>query len=102
MSEFLTLLEGQFSNKRQAQSHPTRYAHIWITYKRIGDNRFYGEQAYNYLRNRPYLQYVIDVIEGIDEIRTHNYEIDGDQEQRFLQGTNLELLTDDLLTYSCL
>ena len=99
MSEFLTLLEGQFSNKKQAQSHPTRYAHIWITYKSMGGTRFYGEQAYNYLRNRPYLQYVIDINEDGDEVRTKNYEIRKQDEQRFLQGVNLELLTDDLLTY---
>ena len=53
MSQFIELLEGTFSNKRQAQGHPTRYAHIWVKHRKIGENRFYGEQAYNYRLNKP-------------------------------------------------
>ena len=53
MSEFVELLVGTFANKRQAQSHPTRYAHIRVSHRLIGENRIYGEQAYNYLLNRP-------------------------------------------------
>ena len=63
MSEFIDLLEGTFANKTQAQSHPTRYAHIRVKHKKISDNRIYGEQAYNYLKNRPYRQFVIEVVE---------------------------------------
>ena len=48
MNTFLELFEGTFANKRQAQSHPTRYAHIRVSHRRIGETRFYGEQAYNY------------------------------------------------------
>ena len=60
MSEFVELLVGTFANKRQAQSHPTRYAHIRVSHRLIGENRIYGEQAYNYLLNRPYRQFVIE------------------------------------------
>ena len=47
MNEFTELLVGTFANKRQAQSHPTRYAHIRVSHRLIGGNRIYGEQAYN-------------------------------------------------------
>ena len=66
MSEFVELLVGTFANKRQAQSHPTRYAHIRVSHRLLGENRIYGEQAYNYLLNRPYRQFVIDVVEDGD------------------------------------
>ena len=33
MSEFVELLVGTFANKRQAQSHPTRYAHIRVSHR---------------------------------------------------------------------
>ena len=49
MNEFTELLVGTFANKRQAQSYPTRYAHIRVSHRLIGENRIYGEQAYNYL-----------------------------------------------------
>ena len=44
MNNFIELLVGTFSNKLQAQSHPTRYAHIWVNHRLIGENRIYGEQ----------------------------------------------------------
>ena len=59
MNEFLSLLEGVFSNKTQAQCHPTRYAHIWVTYKKISENRYYGEQAYNYQLHAPYRTFAV-------------------------------------------
>ncbi|BCU93983.1 MAG: hypothetical protein CM15mV3_2690 [Caudoviricetes sp.] len=68
MSRFIELLEGTFANKRQAQSHPTRYAHIRVSHRLIGENRIYGEQAYNYLLNRPYRQFVIDVVNRVTNI----------------------------------
>ena len=75
MNEFTELLVGTFANKRQAQSHPTRYAHIRVSHRLIGGNRIYGEQAYNYLLNRPYRQFVIDVVQEKEEYRLKNYEI---------------------------
>ena len=75
MSEFIELLVGTFANKVQAQSHPTRYAHIRVSHRLIGENRIYGEQAYNYQLDRPYRQFVIDVVEEGDDYRLKNYEI---------------------------
>jgi|TARA_B100000965_G_C19602032_1_gene763352 CpeT protein len=99
MSQFLELLVGTFNNKRQAQSHPTRYAHIRVQHRLIGENRIYGEQAYNYLLNRPYRQFVIDVVEEIegDEYRLKNYEINNPLQ--FAECREIETITDDLLTY---
>ena len=76
MSEFVELLVGTFANKRQAQSHPTRYAHIRVSHRLLGENRIYGEQAYNYLLTRPSRQFVIDVVEDGEESRLRNYEIE--------------------------
>jgi len=98
VDEFLQLLEGTFSNKSQAQCHPTRYAHIWVMYKKVSGNRFYAEQAYNYLRNRPYLQYVIDVVEDNGTFRTKNHEIIKTPE-RYCNGANIEEITDDHLRF---
>ena len=97
MNQFLELFEGDFSNKRQAQSHPTRYAHIWVKHRKISDYRFYGEQAYNYLLNRPYRQFVIEVVAEKGHFRLKNYEIR--TPALFVGCNNLDQLTDDLLTY---
>jgi len=97
MSEFIELLIGTFSNKVQAQSHPTRYAHIRVSHRLIGENRIYGEQAYNYQLDRPYRQFVIDVVEEGDDYRLKNYEIL--DAQRFAQCKNLEWISDKILTY---
>lgn len=97
MNQFLEYLEGTFSNKYQAQSHPTRYAHIKVQHRKISDHRFYGEQAYNYLLENPYRQFVIDVEFVNDEFRLKNYEIE--DPRRFAQCQNLELITDEVLTY---
>ena len=83
MSQFIDFLVGTFANKVQAQSHPTRYAHIRVSHRLIGENRIYGEQAYNYLLNRPYRQFVIDVVEESEE------------EYRTIKG--LDKITDDML-----
>ena len=97
MNEFTELLVGTFANKRQAQSHPTRYAHIRVSHRLIGENRVYGEQAYNYLLNRPYRQFVIDVVQVGEEYHLRNYEIKNPLQ--FAQCQRLEEITDDLLTY---
>ena len=92
MSEFVELLVGTFANKRQAQSHPTRYAHIRVSHRLLGENRIYGEQAYNYLLNRPYRQFVIDVVEKGEEYHLRNYEI-ANPLQRQLQIDDMVCLT---------
>ena len=97
MNQFLEYLEGTFANKLQAQSHPTRYAHIRVQHRKLSDYRFYGEQAYNYQLNRPYRQFVIDVEIEKGQFRLKNYEIQ--DPLRFVGCQNLELITDDILTY---
>ena len=97
MNQFLELLEGTFSNKRQAQGHPTRYAHIRVNHRKISDVRLYGEQAYNYQLNRPYRQFVIEVVAEKGQFRLKNYEIK--DPQKFVGCQNLDQLTDDILTY---
>ena len=97
MNQFLDLLEGTFANKRQAQGHPTRYAHILVQHRKISENRLYGEQAYNYLKQRPYRQFVIEVVAEKGQFRLKNYEI-ADAKQ-FVGCQNLDQLTDDMLTY---
>ena len=97
MNEFTELLVGTFANKRQAQSHPTRYAHIRVSHRLIGDNRVYGEQAYNYLLNRPYRQFVIDVVQQGEEYYLRNYEIENPLQ--FAECKNLDKITDDILKY---
>lgn len=97
MNTFLELLEGTFSNKRQAQCHPTRYAQIKVRHQRFSENFFYGEQAYNYQLNRPYRQFVIEVVEEEGQFRLKNYEIENPN--NFIGCRNLEQITDDILTY---
>jgi CpeT protein len=97
MNTFLDLLEGTFSNKTQAQSHPTRYAHIWVNHRKISDHRIYGEQAYNYLKNRPYRQFVIEIVAEENQFRLKNYEIS--DAKQFAECKNLDQITEDMLTY---
>ena len=103
MNEFTELLLGTFANKRQAQSHPTRYAHIRVSHRLIGGNRVYGEQAYNYLLNRPYRQFVIDVVQQVglapqsEEYHLKNYEIVNPLQ--FAECKNLDKITEDMLKY---
>ena len=97
MNQFLEYLEGTFANKRQAQSHPTRYAHIRVQHRKIAENRFYGEQAYNYLLNRPYRQFVVEVEIEKGQFRLKNYEIA--DALKFAECKNLDQITDDILTY---
>ena len=97
MNQFLELLEGTFSNKKQAQGHPTRYAHIWINHRKLSDDRIYGEQAYNYSKMRPYRQFVIDVVSEKGQFRLKNYEIENPT--KYIGCKNLEEITDEVLTY---
>lgn len=97
MNTFLELLEGHFSNKKQAQGHPTRYAHIHIRHVKVSKNRFYGEQSYNYALLRPYRQFVIDVIEEDGKFRLKNYELNAPE--RFVGCKNVQSITDTHLTY---
>ena len=91
--EFLT---GKFENKRQAFSYPSKFAFIRITHVDIGDNLFYGEQAYTYNIKNPYRQFVLEPIQEGNKIRILNYEIQNQKE--FAAVQNLDKLNRSMLS----
>ena len=97
MNQFLEYLEGTFSNKRQAQGNPTRYAHIIITHRKISDDRIYGEQSYNYMKGRPYRQFVIEVSQKGEKFFLRNFEIK--DATKYIGCNNLDQITDEDLIY---
>lgn len=97
IEELLKLLEGQFDNRTQALSNPSRFAYIRVTHISLGNGKLYGEQAYNYKLDKPYRQFVIEpVIEG-NRVAILNFEIE-DKEQ-FVGGKNLDKLRNYMLSY---
>jgi CpeT protein len=97
MSQFYDFLEGRFENRDQAMKYPTRYAWIIIQHFKIGENRFYGQQAYHYAPERPYRQFVIDIVDEDSQYRLKNYEIDNPP--RYTGGKNLLEISENSLTY---
>lgn len=95
MNQFLEYLVGEFNNKRQAFSHPTRYAYIRVLHRKISDDLIYGEQAYAFQDVRPYRQFVLKPVQDGEKIRVINYDID--DPLRFVKGKNLEIITEDNL-----
>jgi len=71
----LKLLEGQFDNRIQALSNPSRFAYIRVTHTSIGNGKLYGEQAYNYKLDKPYRQFVLEIVQESNCIRVVNYEV---------------------------
>lgn len=95
IEEILRLLEGQFENRTQALSNPSKFAYIRVTHVPIGNGRLYGEQAYNYKLQEPYRQFVIEpVLEG-DKIRILNYEIEN--KENFVGFKNLDQIKNHML-----
>jgi len=97
MNKFLEYLIGEFHNKRQAFSHPTRYAYIRVLHRKFSDELIYGEQAYAFNDVRPYRQFVLKPIVEGDTIRIINYEIDN--KLRFVKGANLDQITEKDLIF---
>ena len=97
MSQFHNFLQGRFENRDQAMKYPTRYAWIIIQHFKIGENRFYGQQAYHYKPDKPYRQFVIDIVDEGDQYRLKNYEVDNCY--RYIGGKNIEEISDNVLTY---
>ena len=91
IKKFNQYLEGIFDNKLQAFSNPSRYAHIRVTHRKIDDNLFYGEQAYNYMLSKPYRQFVLQPTEQNGIVKVINYELK--ESHKFVSATNLENLT---------
>lgn len=97
MDQFLDYLIGEFNNKRQAFSHPTRYAYIRVLHRKISDHLIYGEQAYAFSDVRPYRQFVLKPVKEENNIRVINYEIKNPL--RFIKGNNLDQFTEEDLIY---
>ena len=93
MNQFLDYLIGDFNNRRQSFSHPTRYAYIRILHRKISDHLVYGEQAYAYKDVRPYRQFVLRPVQEEDSIRVINYDIK--DPLRFVRAQNLNLITEE-------
>ena len=54
-NNFCDTLEGFYDNWKQAASNPTKYAHCYIRWKRIGDNELTSTQWYQHEgEDKPY------------------------------------------------
>ena len=95
MKDFKDCLEGYFDNKYQAMKDPSRYAHIKISHIRLGEDIFYGEQAYSHQIRQPYRQFVLKISRQKNEYIVQNYSID--KPERFVNHKNLEILSEEPL-----
>ena len=77
MTQFRDYLEGTFDNRLQAMKHPTRYARIIINHKRIGEDWFYGTQAYYHSQNNPYREFKMQICPEGKKFRVKNFHVDG-------------------------
>ena len=93
MNQFLDYLIGEFNNKRQAFSYPTRYAYILILHRKISDDLIYGEQAYAFQDVRPYRQFVLRPIQEGEKIKVINYDIK--DPLRFVKGKDIDTIVED-------
>ena len=75
INDFKSIILGTFDNRRQAYSNPSLYAHIRLTHKEINEKFLYGEQAYTYQLDKPYRQFVLEIIQESNCIRVVNYEV---------------------------
>lgn len=97
LEELKHLLEGQFDNRTQALSNPSRFAYIRVTHIAIGNGKFYGEQAYNYKLDQPYRQFVILPVQCQDgRIEIQNFEIEN--KTQFIGGKNLDKIKNHMLS----
>ena len=62
LEKFCNWFEGEFDNWTQAASNPTKWAHIVVTHKKIGDRKFDTSSRYSY-QSQPYRQQVVEVTE---------------------------------------
>jgi len=96
IDELEKLLAGEFNNRNQALSNPSRFAYIHVKHVPLGNGKLYGEQAYNYKLDKPYRQFVILPVQRDDRIEIQNFEIE-DKEQ-FVGGKNLDKLKNHMLS----
>ena len=62
LDKFCNWFEGEFCNWTQAASNPTKWAHIVVTHKKIGDRKFDTSSRYNY-QDKPYRQQIVEITE---------------------------------------
>ena len=75
LEEFTNWFEGEYNNWRQASSRPTSFAHILLTHKRIGDNKFHVSQRYSH-DPKPYREKIIEIIDKNPIILIKNDQCD--------------------------
>ena len=92
ISDFKSILLGTFDNKNQAYSNPSLFAHIRLTHKEIDSRFVYGEQSYTYQLDKPYRQFVLELLEESDSIRVVNYEVLN--KAKYLGFNNLDKFDD--------
>lgn len=93
IDKFNSWIEGTFTNKTQAYSYPTFFSYIRVIHKKIGDNLFYGEQQ-NLWREKPYRQFVMEVIETNNCILTKTYKID---DEKHFHLRNLDSIQESMI-----
>lgn len=92
---FKEYLIGQFDNKFQALSNPSRYARIIVTHVQINDSLIYGEQAYSHSLKAPYRQFVLKPIKDDGKIKVINYQI---KDEHLYRGCeNIESINEESL-----
>lgn len=78
ITEFLKCLLGQWSNKDQAYSNPTKYAWILLSWQDIGDGRYLSKQWYHYEgESKPYREKIKTLCEIDSNIIMQNWGADG-------------------------
>ncbi|NEP16596.1 MAG: chorismate-binding protein [Leptolyngbya sp. SIO4C1] len=78
LRQLASWMAGDFSNRRQSDAAPSRFAHIRIFFRPLPPGffsgiGFYSEQAYDYDLWRPYRQGIHQLIDRGDHIYIENY-----------------------------
>tara|TARA_B100000073_G_C23423206_1_gene448138 strand:+ start:41 stop:577 length:537 start_codon:yes stop_codon:yes gene_type:complete len=92
IENFKEYFAGTYNNGNQAFARPLLWSAIHLIHKQIDDNWFYGEQQ-NILQEKPYRQFVIEVIESGDKIITKNYKLDNEKHYHL---RNMDSIFDSL------
>lgn len=78
ITEFLSCLLGQWSNKDQAYSDPTKYAWILVSWEDVGDGKYLSKQWYHHEgEQKPYRERINTLCETGSSIILQNWNPDG-------------------------
>tara|TARA_B100000902_G_scaffold43237_1_gene50935 strand:- start:4911 stop:5456 length:546 start_codon:yes stop_codon:yes gene_type:complete len=92
-----TWLQGKFENKIQAFSNPSKYAMIQVSHTAIMEGKYlYGEQAYTYQLQKPYRQFVLQIVRNAKSYTLLNYDIISNKLE-FAGSKNLDKITKDMI-----